>query len=75
MTYSMGTHSYILAQAITAVAEMHSATGPYLKYPATHHQTTCRIKDAYRGSHTNGSHPYVDGDGLPPGQREGSHHH
>ena len=63
--YLIGTHIYTLAQAITAVAEMHPATGPNLKYPTTHHQTTGRIKEAYRGPHTNGSHPYVDGDGLP----------
>ena len=53
-----------MAQGITVVAEMHPATGPSPKYPTTHHQTTGRIKDAYRGPHTNGSHPYVDGVGL-----------
>ena len=73
--YLIGTYSYTLAQGITAVAETHPATGPNLKYPTTHHQTTGRVKDAYRGPHTNGSHPYVDGDGLPPGQREGCRHH
>ena len=66
--YLIGTPSYTLAQGITAVAETHSATGPNLKYPTTHHQTTGRIKEAYRGPHTNGSHPYDDGDDLPLGK-------
>ena len=64
-----------MVQGITVVAETTLATGPNPKYPTTHHQTTGRIKEAYRGPHTNGSHPYDDGDDLPLGHKEGRRHH